>query len=415
MNKSIKEKSKKNIYLLTLLITVIFIIINISLYIINNDYLVKKIKEENEAFVEITTHIVEANDIETALVYVEHYTHIHKVDIKVYNDEGAVIFISDVNETYFNKYTITTTKGDFLIDINNKDSQTVLLVENNTIYVNVLLLIIYLLTLAVLIRNNKRNSQYIDEDIKNVIKLIDSEIEESEIFNYEEFKHIYNNVTKYLENIDLLTEQKSMNMKGLAHDVKTRLTVIYHYLNNNLKNKVVSGTETKKALEASRRIDSLLDDILKEDKTSNTQKFNIATLLDEKKNEYAAIFENKEIKIITDFQEEIFIQGSKKDLERIIDNIISNAFYYSKIKTEFKINIEQNQKTIMTFTSTPENILNIDVEKVFKKGVRGSLSHQNNNYGKGYGLYICRLLLEPMGGSITMSKENKNIKVTIIL
>merc|ERR1711879_905429 len=106
-------------------------------------------------------------------------------------------------------------KGTFTIFIDNTDSITVNAIELNTIYVNGSLLIIYLLSIVILIRNNRRTTKEIDEDIKNVLRLIDNEKFNERNFNHTEFEHIYSIITKYLESIDLLTEQKSMNMKGL--------------------------------------------------------------------------------------------------------------------------------------------------------------------------------------------------------
>ena len=75
-----------------------------------------------------------------------------------------------------------------------------------------------------------------------------------------------------------------------------------------------------------------------------------------------------------------------------------------------------NEKGIqIEFISSPINIEDIEEEKVFDKGYRGSLSNIDNNYGKGYGLYLCRLLLGSIKGSLSIEKLNENVKFTIML
>ena len=58
MNKSINQKFKKNIIILSIIITIVFLVINIALYIINNNFLVNTVDEENNAFLLITTHLI---------------------------------------------------------------------------------------------------------------------------------------------------------------------------------------------------------------------------------------------------------------------------------------------------------------------------------------------------------------------
>lgn len=415
MNRSIKQKFKKNIIVLTLMITIVFVVINMSLFTINNNYLINKVKEENAAFLEITTHIIDDNDVAVALVYVEHYTHIHKVDIKVLDEDLNVLFNSDINQIYVGQHSIDTLKGTYIILIDNKDSATVSAIEKNTVYVNVLLLFIYLLTMLILLRNNNVSSRQIDQDIKNVLKLIDSEKKDDKSFNHLEFEHIHKKITMYLENIDLLTEQKEMNMKGLAHDIKTPLTVVYHYFDSVLNNKKISEKETKKSFEAAVRINELLNGIIGDKQKQVDKALNISKILNEKIEEYTPIFDNKKISIVKNIESYISLNWSDQDFARVIDNIISNAYYYSEQGSVFEVNAIKAESISIEFISKPKNLKDVDIDQMFKKGSRGLLSHKDNSYGKGYGLYLCRLLLESINGSININIIDGHVKVTIIL
>ncbi len=415
MSKSINQKFKKNILVLTVIITVVFLVINVSLYIINNNYLINKVDEENSAFLQITTHIINENEVFVALEYVEHYTHIHKVNIEVLDEDDNVLFSSEGTHLYSSQYQIDTLKGTLTIFIDNTDSITVSAVEKNTIYFNISLLIIYIFALVILLRNNKITTKNIDQDISNVLNLINNEKLNDNKFNHTEFQHIHKIITEYLENIDLLTEQKSMNMKGLAHDIKTPLTIIYSYLERTLKSQKLSEKAAKTSFEAAVRINELLNDIIEDNKRESYKEIDISRILNEKIEEYSPIFKNKQISIVKRIADDIFIKWSEKDFVRVIDNLISNAYYYSESSSVFEVNVKSVDRIQIEFVSKPINIDDIDVKKIFNKGVRGPSSYNENNYGKGYGLYLCRLLLSSIEGSVSIDILNENVKFTIIL
>ncbi|QMS85250.1 sensor histidine kinase [Candidatus Xianfuyuplasma coldseepsis] len=415
MNKSLNKKFKKNVLVLSIIITIVFLVINISLYIINNNYLVNKVEEENAAFLQITTHIINENEVEVALEYIEHYTHIHKVHIEVMDENENMLYSSDVAHLYSSQYNIETTKGLFTVFIDNTDSVTVSTIETNTIYINVSLLIIYLFSIVILLRNNRLTTKEINQDIGNVLKLIDSEKFDESNFNHTEFEHIHTVITTYLENIDLLTEQKSMNMKGLAHDIKTPLTLIYSYFEKVLKKQTLNEKEAKTSFEAAVRINDLLNDIIEDNKRQSSKEIELSAILNNKIEEYAPIFKNKGISIVKNIEESITFRWSEKDFVRVIDNLISNAYYYSKDSSVFEVNVKNEERVLIEFISTPININDIEKDKIFNKGFRGSLSFDNNSYGKGYGLYLCRLLLSSIGGSVSIDLINENVKFTIIL
>ena len=172
MNKSLNQKFRKNIIMLSIIITVIFLVINIALYVINDNYLVNKIKEENAAFLKITTHIINDNELPVALEYILHYTHINEVEVEIVDEDNNMLFSSAVAHKYSNQFKIETTKGKFTIFIDNTNSATVNSIEKNTIYVNISLLVICVLSLIVLIKNNRVTVNQIDQDMRNVLKLI---------------------------------------------------------------------------------------------------------------------------------------------------------------------------------------------------------------------------------------------------
>ncbi len=415
MNKSITQKLKNNLLILSIIVTLIFLIINISLYLINNNYLVNKVKEENLAFLQITTHILNENEVEIGLEYVEHYTHIHQVNIEVVDSNDNMIFSSNVAHQYTSQYRIYTEKGTFTVFIDNTDSITVSKIETNTVYVNISLLFIYILAMVVLIKMNKKSSSQINKDIERVLSIMSKSTVENNNFNFIEFRQITNNIILYLENIDLLTEQKEMNMKGLAHDIKTPLTIIYSYFEKVLREENITNDIVEIAFQSSKRINDLVNDIIENNKRNEKQIIDVSEIILDKVSTYKTIFENKNIKITHNINKGVFVESNKKDLSRVIDNLISNAYYYSKHGSIFDISIEENNDVNIHFVSSPLSDIRTDVASIFRKGYRGETSDKLNQYGKGLGLYISKIMLKNLGNDISVTIEDENVKFTICL
>ncbi len=415
MIKNLRDSYKKSIVLLTIILTVVFLLINVAFYIINNNYLVDKVEEENTAFLRIITHLINDNDVDIALEYIEHYVHIHEVEVGFLDENGQLLFSSYPNHVYSSEYTISTYKGIFTVYIDNTNSVTVNLIENNILTLNILLIIIYILALISLVYSNKKNNYFISNDLNKVLKLIDENKLENPDFNYSEFEHIYEVISKYLENIDMLTEQKEMNMKGLAHDIKTPLTIIYAYFNKVLKNKKIEDEEAKNAFKAAENINELLNDLLGYSNEKNFKNIAFSKVLNEKLSEFESVLNTKDIKLSLAIEEHLEVFWNERDFARIIENLVSNAFHYSNQNSELIIKAYKNEKIHLIFTSEASNLEALDTTKIFEKGYRSNSQDNKNAYGEGLGLYICKLLLTPLNGTITAEKQGNKIIFEIII
>ncbi len=415
MIKNLRDSYKKSIILLTIILTVIFLLINVAFYIINNNYLVDKVEEENSAFLSIITHLINDNDVDIALEYIEHYVHIHEVEVGFVDEDNQVLFSSYPDHVYSKEYTISTLKGSYTVYVDNTNSVTVNLIENNILTLNILLIIIYVLALLSLIFSSKKSNYFISSDLEKVLKLIDENELIDPHFNYSEFEHIYKVISRYLESIDMLTEQKEMNMKGLAHDIKTPLTIIYAYFNKILKKQEVKLEEAENAFNAAGNINHLLNDLLDYNNEKNYKKIDLSKIIHKKITEYEDVLAIKDIKLKLEIEDKLEVLWNERDFSRIIENLVSNAFHYSNQNSELYIQAYKNEQLHLLFTSEAENLENIDLIKIFSKGYQNNGLNNKNPYGKGLGLYICKLLLTPLNGTITAKKVNNKIIFEIII
>jgi signal transduction histidine kinase len=412
MLKSIHEQSKQQVLLVAVLITVIFLTINGALLLINRNALTQKIEEENLAFVTIASHIIDDNPLTVAEEYILHYTHIHEVEIRVSDETNTIIFDNTSELDNPLTYTINTTKGSFYFTIDNTNSVTVQLNELNLIIINSILLIIYVVAMIGFIKINKRHTKNVNRDLKHVLSLIDEDRLDYN-FVYKEFYHIHQSIKYYLESIDLLHEQKEMLLKGLAHDIKTPLTILYHYFSHLKKEKPLTKEEVTQSFEAAKQINDYIERMVSDQQEQKVSTLKLNQIISKKIEDYQPILNQKSIQVKTQFQESISVRFVEQDFNRILDNLFSNAYYYSKEGSVLQLNLIQDERIKLEIISEPINVDVIDISRLFIKGYRAGFV--DNPHGKGLGLYLTKLLIEHQSGKIYAAIEKKYMKITILL
>ena len=107
------------------------------------------------------------------------------------------------------------------------------------------------------------------------------------------------------------------------------------------------------------------------------------------------------INIVANMEEKVSIQFNETELQRIIDNSISNAIKYSYVNSEVIINLSrEGSKTVLKITNTGDTI--IDVNKLFKKYYRENKSRG----GFGLGLSIIESICKVNNVKIDVSSKN---------
>ena len=112
----------------------------------------------------------------------------------------------------------------------------------------------------------------------------------------------------------------------------------------------------------------------------------------------------------TDLAEDIFVLADEQYVRQVLRNLISNAFKYSPKKSTITIsNIQSSpqatdisatnaQKVCICVQDTGPGIPPAEIPHLFQKFAR--LPRDKNIHGTGLGLYICKQLVEVMGGCI---------------
>lgn len=408
MTRTIRDTLRKNLLIVSILFTAVFLVINGSLYLVNRNFLLQKIEEENQAFLELTTHILNENDLAVGLEYIEHYTHIHEVEIEIVDDDGTMLYSSAISYRYSDVYEIDTLQGKFKIFIDNTESVTTNIVNTNFLYVNVTLIAIYLASIGVFVAYNRHSLRSVERDLQQILTFLHENDRRPDHLVYSEFREVYTVLSNHLEELDTLREQRLLNIHGLAHDIKTPLTVIYNYLDDHGHARSTIPSQT--VLDAAHQINHMVDDLIQDNYSGRLTTVHLDEEVAAIVERYEAIFATRDMTIRAEL-EPVVVRWTKQDATRIVENLLSNAFYYSIPATAITITLRATPHASLVVSSVPIDE-DIDIDHLFDKGYRSDRGGRNQS-GKGLGLYLCRLLLKPIDGHIRVEHVDGTISFVI--
>ena len=204
-------------------------------------------------------------------------------------------------------------------------------------------------------------------------------------------------------------------LANISHDIKTPLTVILGYLEiMGMENKENENNETLQKVEAkARQVMELINQFFTlakleaGDRNIKLTKININELCRENVLGFYQLLLSKEFAVDIFIPEQNFIvQGDKESIDRILNNLLSNAIRYGS-----------DGKYIGLFLWEEKNFVFIDIvdkgrgiEKEFAANVFERLytvedSRSRQMQGNGLGLTIAKNLARQMGGDILLESE----------
>jgi signal transduction histidine kinase len=106
------------------------------------------------------------------------------------------------------------------------------------------------------------------------------------------------------------------------------------------------------------------------------------------------------------------LRGDVNRLEEVLQNIIENAVKYGDGNSISLIFSDEEECRLITVTNTGCTLPDNELPHIFDSFWRGS--NAGSQQGSGLGLYICRRLMELMGGSIYAETADNSMKITVV-
>ena len=283
------------------------------------------------------------------------------------------------------------------------------------IIISINLISIFTVTITILIITKK-----ILNPIKELSDFTETISEKKDInlqIDYSNFPlEIYNfadNFQKMLNRIHILIKETEEISNNIAHDIRTPLTNI-----KMITEKLMSEEQLLSynkdfifIIKNLNRTTYIINAILSASKIiSDTTKLDNdkIDLLEISKDAYelfSEIAESKNIRLSINYEDnEYFIAGNLKAVQRIISNILDNSIKYTNKDGNISINLSKNKNDV--FFSLKDNGIGIpenEISLIFDKFYKTDKSRQSE--GIGLGLSIVKSLLERLNGEIIVTSK----------
>ncbi|MFL0251850.1 sensor histidine kinase [Clostridium neuense] len=232
----------------------------------------------------------------------------------------------------------------------------------------------------------------------------------------EEFQEIYDK-KEYLE------ESRKRMIANISHDLRTPLTSVLGYLEAVKKDENLSLEEKNKywgiAYSKAKKLYLLLEDFFQMSKLDagdiaiKKEKVNLTDTVKEAIASFYNEFVNKGIEPSIELpKEDLFVLADVKAVDRILFNLLSNAFRYGTDGKVIGIKIRKEKLNAwVEVWNMGKNIPEKDIPYVFDRLYTAESSRNEEVKGSGLGLAIVKSLVEKLNGEVSVC-SNKNERTT---
>lgn len=230
---------------------------------------------------------------------------------------------------------------------------------------------------------------------------------------FNEYDIIIEDFNKMAEELSSTETLKTDFIANVSHELKTPLAVIQNYstmLQAENLSEDMRLEYAKNLNRASKNLSELITSILRLNKLENQQifptyeKFNLSEQICECMLKFEEQWEEKEIDIITEFDETAEIEADRELLDIVWSNLLSNAFKFSNHGGTVSVSMKKDGRFILV--SIADNGCGMTQETgrhIFEKFYQGDTSHATK--GNGLGLALVKRVIDIIMGEITVESE----------
>lgn len=206
---------------------------------------------------------------------------------------------------------------------------------------------------------------------------------------------------------------------SVSHELKTPITIIKGELEGMIY-KVGEYKDRdaylKHALKTATDMEILVKDILSAARMGGSdfqllrEKVDMTSLVERCCRKVKGIAEDKNIKMLSRLQQNVFYHGDERLLQQAVSNIINNAVIYSPEQAGVEVELSD---AMLTVHNTGVHIKDEDLEQLFIPFFRVDKSRNRNTGGSGLGLYIVKTIFDHHRISYKLENTENGVKFTV--
>ncbi len=228
-----------------------------------------------------------------------------------------------------------------------------------------------------------------------------------------EFDEVIGGINTMIKELSGVETLRTDFISNVSHELKTPLAVMQNY-GALLQNPGLSEEERIRYGEAiteqTRRLSSLVMNILKLNKLENQQiypskeRIYLTESVCECMLDFEKVWEEKEISIETDMDDEVTVVEDKELLSLVWHNLLSNALKFTEPGGEVALSVYADEEYAYVSVKDSGCGMNEETGKnIFRKFYQGDTSHATR--GNGLGLALVKRVIDICGGEISVSSK----------
>lgn len=305
--------------------------------------------------------------------------------------------------------------------------------QNKGLIAVLMLVIVFMLAGGCTVADIIRRRYMVDRPVKKILTATER-IAQGDFSVRLEITHPYGKYDQYdliMDDLNTMAAElektevlKTDFISNVSHELKTPLTVIKSYTALLKKEDLDKETREKylDALsQATDRLNGLITNILRLNKLENQEIkpelewFDLGEALSECVLGFEEIIEKKNIELVCNFDEEVFIFSSKSYLDIVWSNLLSNAVKFTEEGGRVEVKLKkEGEKAMVSVSDTGCGISVESGARIFEKFYQGDTSHASE--GNGLGLALVKKVIDVLGGTLSVSSEvGKGTTFTVAL
>lgn len=240
----------------------------------------------------------------------------------------------------------------------------------------------------------------------------------------DELDHLARTFNIMLDRVQTLVGGMRDMADNLAHDLRSPLARIRAAAEMSLSSDDAISAREALAANTVEECDRLLElvnttlDIAEADSGAaklNLSRFDLAEMLRDACELFQPVAEDSRINLTSSVPEQCHVQGDRQRLQRVIANLLDNAFKYTPAGGQVKVSLQQQDaRVLLRIEDTGVGIAAQDLPRIFQRFYRGDRSRSQR--GIGLGLNLALAFVRAHGGDITAtSTEGAGSVFSVVL